>query len=248
MWKAPHTAGRGSRSRTVLTALLKAWQGFDVSDRAVCSARSKAYATSSFTGEIGLIKITSESSVAAGVRRIEAVTGKGAQRYVEFLEKERHELARFLKVQPTELAGRIHKLVDEVKRLDKKVKTARTEQAGSTVGDMVARAVSVKGVKVVSERLDNMDQSAMRDLADRVKDKLRSGVVVLGSDVDGKAALVVMVSKDLTDRVRAGDIMKKLATMVGGKGGGRPDMAQGGGPDVAKLDAALKSVQKLVKG
>ncbi len=200
------------------------------------------------TGEIGLIKITSESSVAAGVRRIEAVTGRGAQRYVEFLEKERHELARFLKVQPTELAGRIHKLVDEVKELERKVKTARTEQAGSTVGDLVARMVKVGKVNVVAERVDGMDQGAMRDLADRVRDKLKSGVVVLGSDVGGKAALVVMVSKDLTDRVRAGDVMKKLAATVGGKGGGRPDMAQGGGPDVAKLDAALKSVPKLVKG
>jgi alanyl-tRNA synthetase len=202
----------------------------------------------SATGEIGLIKIVGESSVAAGVRRIEAVTGRGAIRHVGFLEKERLELARFLKVQPRELPTRIHRLADEVKKLEQQVKAARSEQAGGAVADLVAKARDVKGIKLVAERVEGMDQGEMRDLADRLRNKLGSGVVVLGSDVGGKVALVVMVSKDLTKGVRAGDIMKRLAQAVGGKGGGRPDMAQGGGPDVEKLDDALNGVEKIVEG
>jgi len=199
-----------------------------------------------YTGEIGLIKIVSESSVAAGVRRIEALTGTGAERYVEFLEKERLELAKFLKVQPGELPTRIHRLVDEVKKLEQQVKAARTEQAGGALSDLISKAKDVGGVKVIAERVDGMEQGEVRELADRLRDKVGSGVVVLGSDIGGKAALIVMVSKDLTTKIRAGDLMKKLADAVGGKGGGRPDMAQGGGPNIEKLGEALAMVEKLI--
>jgi alanyl-tRNA synthetase len=201
----------------------------------------------SATGEIGLIKITGESSVAAGVRRIEAVTGRGAIQYVERLEGERNELAKFLKVQPSELTLRVHRLAEEVKKLEQKMKSARTEQAGASVDDLVAKAADVGGVKLIAERVDGIDQGTMRDLGDKVRDKLQSGVIVLGAEVGGKTALIVMVTKDLTNKIRAGDIMKALATIVGGKGGGRPDMAQGGGPDVSKLDEALNKVKEMMQ-
>jgi alanyl-tRNA synthetase len=198
------------------------------------------------TGEIGLIKVVSESSVAAGVRRIEAVTGRGAERYVEFLDKERVDLAKFLKVQPAELPARIHRLVDEVKKFEAQAKAARTEQAGTVVSDLISKAKEIGGVKVLASPVDGMNQGEMRELADRLKDKLGSGVVTLASNVEGKVALVVMVTKDLTKSIRAGDIMKELANVVGGKGGGRPDMAQGGGPDTSKLDEALAKVEEIV--
>jgi alanyl-tRNA synthetase len=202
------------------------------------------------TGEIGLIKIMGESSVAAGVRRIEAVTGRGAIAYVERLEGERNELAKFLKVQPSELTLRVHRLAEEVKKLEQKMKTARTEQAGASVDDLIRKGVAVKKPKkfiIVSERINDLDPNAMRELGDRIRDKLGSGIVVLGSEVNGKAALIVMVTKDLTKKIRAGDIMKELAVVVGGKGGGRPDMAQGGGPDVSKLDEALNKVKEMIQ-
>lgn len=198
------------------------------------------------TGEIGLIKVMAESSVAAGVRRIEAVTGRGAIAYVERLENERSELAKFLKVQPGELVTRVRKLVDDNKKLEQKMKSASAEQAGASVGDLVAKAQDVGGVKLIAERVDGIDQCAMRDLGDRVRDKLQSGVIVIGAEVGGKVALIVMVTKDLTKKIRAGDIMKELATVVGGKGGGRPDMAQGGGPEVSKLDEALNKVKEMI--
>lgn len=199
------------------------------------------------TGEIGIIKITSESSVAAGVRRIEAVTGKGALQYVELLETERNDFAKMLKVQPSELKQRINRLVEENKKLEVEIKTAKSEQSGNLFAELLDKAIDSNGLKVLSEKVSSCGLSEMRDLAERLKDKLGKSVVTLGSVIDNKVSLVVMVSKDCTTKIKAGDIMKKLAGIVGGKGGGRPDMAQGGGPVVDKIDDALAMVKDIVK-
>ncbi len=200
------------------------------------------------TGEIGFIKVMSESSVAAGVRRIEAVTGRAAEQHVELIERERYELAKFLKVAPVEVMTRVQRLIDETKKLEGMVKEARSSQAGNVVGELIATAAVIgpHKVKCIAETVASSDAGELRDLGDRLRDKLASGVVVLGADIGGKAAFIVMVTKDLTDRVRAGDLMKEMAAVVGGKGGGRPDMAQGGGPDAGKIGDALAKARELL--
>jgi alanyl-tRNA synthetase len=203
------------------------------------------------TGDIGLIKIVSESSVAAGVRRLEAVTGTGAlTRFLE-IESTLEDLSEALKAPEKSLVGRVEGLLGELKEKDKEIATLKTQLAGNLSGDLLSGKKDVKGVALVAARADELDGEGLRQLTDQLKDKLQSGVIVLGSAKDGKVAFIVGVTKDLTHRVKAGDLIKQVAAVAGGGGGGRPDMAQAGGKDASKVDEALAQapgfLEKLLK-
>ncbi len=201
------------------------------------------------TGEIGLFKILSDTSVAAGIRRIEALTGQGALHYVRGLEEKWEQLSKKLKSTTEELPDKIEKQLELVKKQEKeisqlKAKLASGDGSGST--DLGKEIQEVNGVKLLVVRRDVEDIQALRGLSDQLLAKLSSGVLVLGSGVNGKATLIVRISKDATQQLNASDLAKKLANMVGGSGGGRADMAQAGGPMVEKLDEALSKVKELI--
>jgi alanyl-tRNA synthetase len=204
------------------------------------------------TGEIGLIKIVGEGSVSSGVRRVEAVSGTGAL----------HEFRRDFDVakivgslvgsssegSPADsLRARIAAQEEEMKKLRRELDAVRMKAASSSVADAGTAAVEVKGVKVLAQRVDGLEKAQMRDLVDQLRGKLGSGVVVLGAAVDGKVSLIVGVTKDLTSRVQAGKVVGLIAAKVGGKGGGRPDLAEAGGSDVGSLDGALNSAGEVVR-
>ncbi len=193
------------------------------------------------TGQIGVLKVVSETGVAAGVRRIEAITGQKAFDYFNELEGRIKEVAALLKGRPEDSAEKVRKLVSHNKELEKAMDKMRADIArGGDDGSTEER--DIKGVKVVARDFEGMDPKALRNYVDEMKVKIKSGVVLAGTVKDGKAALVAGVTKDLTDKLKAGEIIKKAAAIVGGKGGGRPDMAQAGGNDAGKLNEALKSV------
>jgi alanyl-tRNA synthetase len=206
------------------------------------------------TGEIGLIKIVGEGSVSSGVRRVEAVSGTGALH--EF--RRDFDVAKVVgslvgssseSVTPADaLRARIASQEEEMKKLRRELDSVRMKAASSSLADAGASAVSVKGVKVLAQRVDGIEKAQMRELVDSLRGKLGSGVVVLGAAVDGKVSLIVGVTKDLTSKVQAGKIVGLLAAQVGGKGGGRPDLAEAGGSDVGSLDAALKGAAGVVEG
>jgi alanyl-tRNA synthetase len=189
------------------------------------------------TGEIGLLKLVGESSVSSGVRRVEAVSGLGALQ-----EFRRAELAE-------PLHARLQSQEDELKRLRRELEEARMKSAAASVSNSADQAVEVKGVKVLAQRVPTVDRAQLRTLVDNLRQKLGSGVVVLGSpQEEGRVALIVGVTKDLTSRIQAGKIVAAIAPKVGGSGGGRPDMAEAGGKDASQLDAALASAAEVVAG
>ena len=196
------------------------------------------------TGEIGLIKIVGESSVASGVRRIEAVSGTGA------LEEFRHDysVARVVPGGADALRARLAADEEEIKKLRRELDGLRLKAAAASVAGAVDEAKDVKGVKVLAKRVDGVDKAQMRELVDQLRGKLGSGVVVLGAAAEGKVTLIVGVTKDLTAKVQAGKLVGTLAGMVGGRGGGRPDLAEAGGSDVGALDGALGKVAEVVGG
>ncbi|MGA9242395.1 MAG: alanine--tRNA ligase [Silvibacterium sp.] len=202
------------------------------------------------TGEIGVVKLLGEGSVSSGVRRVEAVTGLGALN--EFRrDYEVAQLAAQLspnaETAPAEaLRSRLSAQEEELKRLRRELDQARMKSASASVSKAGEQAVEVKGVKVLAQRVDALDRGQMRTLVDNLRNQLGSGVVVLGSAQDGKVALIVGVTKDLTGRVQAGKVVGEIAKLVGGSGGGRPDMAEAGGKDPSQLDAALKSAADVV--
>ncbi len=209
------------------------------------------------TGEIGVVKLTSEGSVSSGVRRVEAITGMGA--LSEFrrdfaVAQLASQLSSNAEVAPADaLRTRLAAQEDELKKLRRELDEARMKSAASAVSGAADQAVDVKGVKVLAQRVDalgqGLDRGQMRTLVDNLRNKLGSGVVVLGSaDAEGKVALIVGVTKDLTGKVQAGKIVGQIAKVVGGSGGGRPDMAEAGGKDASQLDAALKSAPEVVSG
>ncbi len=202
------------------------------------------------TGEIGVVKLLGEGSVSSGVRRVEAVTGLGAlnefRRDYEVAQLAA-QLAPNAETAPAEaLRSRLTAQEDELKRLRRELDQARMKSASSAVSGAAEQAVEVKGVKVLAQRVDALDRGQMRTLVDNLRNKLGSGVVVLGSAQDGKVALIVGVTKDLTGKVQAGKVVGEIARRVGGSGGGRPDMAEAGGKDPSQLDAALKSAADVV--
>jgi alanyl-tRNA synthetase len=207
------------------------------------------------TGEIGLIKIMNEGSASSGVRRVEAVSGEGSLRRFR-IDHKLETLVSSLIPQtkshtPDEaLRHELEKKDAEIKKLQKELEQLRMKSAASTVGAVEEKARDIRGVKVVTQRVDNLDRGQMRTLVDNIRNKLGSGVVVLGSvqSEDGKVALTVGVTADLTSKVQAGKVIKRVAEKVGGSGGGRPDMAEAGGKDPAQLDAALNEAYAAVEG
>jgi len=198
------------------------------------------------TGDIGLFKIVSEQGVAAGVRRIVAVTGEGALAHVRELEGAIADAARAAKASPATLVDRIEKLVAHERALEKQVAELERKVAdgggGGGVEGLLAQARDISGVKVLGVRTTVTDRSALRELAERLRDRLGDSIVLVGSEAEGKAQLVLTVSKSLTERFRAGDLIRNIAGIVGGSGGGRPDLAQAGGTEVGRLDEAIESV------
>jgi alanyl-tRNA synthetase len=193
------------------------------------------------TGDIGVFKITSEGGVAAGIRRIEAVTGKQALDWIESNQQSLNHVASLLKSTPDQAATRIEQLLKRNRELEKELAAAKQQllTGKSGISDDV---MEIDGIKVLASRMDGADAKTLRDAVDRFKDKFQSAVVVLGSVEDGKVRLAAGVTRDNTDRIKAGDVIRPVAEQVGGKGGGRPDFAQAGGSDPGKLDAALASV------
>ena len=198
------------------------------------------------TGDIGLFKVVSEGGVAAGIRRIEAVTGANALAYLQQLEATVNGAAGTLKAAPTELQGRIAQVLDQVRTLEKEVAQLKGKLASSQGDDLVTQAVDVKGIKVLAARLDGADAKALRDTMDKLKDKLKTAAIVLASVDGGKVQLAAGVTADSMGKVKAGELVNFVAQQVGGKGGGKPDMAMAGGTDAAKLPVALQSVQGWV--
>ena len=204
------------------------------------------------TGEIGVLKLVGESSVSSGVRRVEAVSGTGA--LTEF--RRGFDVVRVVgqvvgstDVSPAEaLRQRIAAQEEEMKKLRRELEQMRMKSASAAVSDAASSAVEVKGVKVLVQRVDALDKSQMRNLVDELRTKLGSGVVVLGATTDGKVSLIVGVTRDLTGKVQAGRIVGQIAALVGGKGGGRPDLAEAGGSDAAALDDALAKAPSILEG
>ena len=195
------------------------------------------------TGDIGLFKVTAESGVASGVRRIEAVTGEGALALLQHLDRQVHEAAAALKAPAEELNSRIAQVLASVRSLERELAAAKSKLAAAQGQDLVSQAIDIRGVKVLAASVPGADVKTLRETMDRLKDKLKSAAIVLGAVNDGKVALIAGVTADAMTRVRAGELVNFVAQQVGGKGGGKPDMAQAGGTLPGNLPAALLSVR-----
>ena len=198
------------------------------------------------TGDIGLFKIVSESGVAAGIRRVEAVTGKNALAYLQSLELTVQAAAGTLKASPLELQNRIGQVLDQVRMLEKEVAALKGKLASSQGDELMGQAVEVKGLKVLAARLEGADAKTLRETMDKLKDKLKTAVIVLAAVDGSKVQIAAGVTNDSTGKVKAGELVNFVASQVGGKGGGKADMAMAGGTDATHLEAALKSVQSWV--
>ncbi|MEK7437456.1 MAG: alanine--tRNA ligase [Pseudomonadota bacterium] len=199
------------------------------------------------SGDIGFFKIVSESGVAAGIRRVEALSADGALAWVQEQESRLAEAALVLKTQPQELSQKISQIIDGARALEKELARLKSKVASAQGDDLAAQAAEVAGAKVLAVVLDGADAKALRETLDKLKDKLKSAAIVLASTESGKVSLIAGVTADLTAKVKAGELVNFVALQVGGKGGGRADMAQAGGTDTAKLPAALASVQAWVQ-
>jgi len=215
--------------------------------------RSAAFSTElcggthvSRTGDIGFFKVLMEGGVAAGIRRVEAVTGEGSLAHVQRIDRSLSEMASVLRTSPAELQARVGQVLDQVRMLEKELGRLKSKMASSQGEDLFTRAVDVKGIKVLAVSLDTGDAKALRETMDKLKDKLKSAVIVLGGTADGKVTLIAGVTPDLVGKVKAGEVVNFVAQQVGGKGGGRADMAQAGGTEPAKLPQALAAVEAWV--
>jgi alanyl-tRNA synthetase len=198
------------------------------------------------TGDIGLFKITSEGGVAAGVRRIEAVTGANALAYLQQLEATVHSVAATLKAPASELQARLAQVLDQVRTLEREVGSLKGKLASSKGDELLAQAIDVKGVKVLAAKLDGADAKTLRETMDKLKDKLKTAAIVLAAVDGAKVQIAAGVTADTMGRVKAGELVNFVAQQVGGKGGGKADMAMAGGTDATGVPAALKSVQGWV--
>ncbi len=194
------------------------------------------------TGDIGLFKIVSESGVAAGIRRVEAVTGEGALALVQAINRKLTEAAGALKTSPDELPSRIAQVQDQVKSLEKEIAALKSKLAAGQGDELVTQAIDVNGIKVLAATMEGADVAGLRETMDKLKDKLKTAAIVLASVADGKVSLIAGVTADATGKVKAGELVNFVAKQVGGKGGGRADMAQAGGTDPAALPQALAGV------
>ncbi|MDP1786474.1 alanine--tRNA ligase [Nitrosomonas sp.] len=197
-------------------------------------------------GQIGFFKIVTESGVAAGIRRVEAVTGKAAVEYVQQREAQLLEIAQSLKTNPQEVTQKIAQIIDNVRQTEKELTRLKTKLASSQGDDLAAQAQDIKGIKVLAANLENADAKTLRETLDQLKDKLKTCAIILSTIEDGKITLIAGVSADLTSQIKAGELVNFVAQQVGGKGGGRPDMAQAGGTQPEHLPAALASVMSWV--
>ena len=198
------------------------------------------------TGEIGLIKIVAETGIASGVRRIEALTGAGALAHMREQERALDRVAALLKAPVGEVPARIEKLLDERRALEREIEKLRAERRGAASGDLVSQARDVGGVKVLAVRADGAQSGELRAMVDELRQKLRSGVVLLAAEDDGRVTLALGVTPDLIGRFQAGALIREVAAVVGGKGGGKPDFAQAGGRDAARIPEALEKLVALV--
>jgi len=198
------------------------------------------------TGQIGLLKVVGESGIAAGVRRIEALTGLGALEYLRGQEATLEQLAVTLKSPVSDLSARVERLLDERRELERQLEAFRTEQRGAASADLTREAKDIGGVKLVMARVEGIEGKQLRSMVDDLRGKLRSGIVLLAVSKDDGVTLALGVTQDLTSRFKAGDLVREVSQIVGGKGGGRPDFAQAGGRDVSKLDEAFERLEALV--
>ena len=194
------------------------------------------------TGDIGFFKILSESGIAAGVRRVEAVTGDSALSYMHELAEKVQETAGLVKADQNTMAAKVSQVLDRNRSLEKEVEKLKAEIASAANANLTDQVVEINGVKVLVANLEGADPKSLRSSMDELKNKLQSGIIVLGIPGDNKVNLIAGVTKDLIGKVKAGELVNHLALQVGGKGGGRPDMAQAGGSNPAALPEALASV------
>jgi len=199
------------------------------------------------TGDIGLFSIVAEGGVAAGVRRVEAVTAENALMYMQGMETTLGGVAGTLKVLPADVPSRVDGLIDQIKKLERELAAAKGKLASSQGDDLATQAIDINGVKVLAATLEGADANILRDTMDKLKDKLKSAAIVLASVNDEKVSIAAGVTKDLIATIKAGELVNHVASQVGGKGGGKPDMAMAGGSDASQLPQALASVQDWVK-
>jgi alanyl-tRNA synthetase len=198
------------------------------------------------TGDIGLLKVIGESSVAAGVRRIEAVTGQEAFKYVKAVESELRKAASMLKVSPMEVSDRLEKMQKHQRDLEKEIETLKAKLASKDLSQLYDRIKEIRGVRMLAVSVDTDDVKTLRDVGDKLRDRIQSGIILIGSRAGDKAMLLCLVTKDLTKKYHAGNIIKEIAPIVGGSGGGRPDMAQAGGTKPENLQQALDRLEKII--
>ena len=200
------------------------------------------------TANIGMFKIVSESSIASGVRRIEAITGEAVYDYLNQMEEEIDEITNLLKANKNNLLDKVKTLTEDIKDKEKEIESLKGKMASSIADEILASKVEIEGISLIAEKADNLDMNDLRNLGDEIKNRLGTGVVVLGSVQNNKLSFVAMVTKDLTNKgIHAGNIIKEVAGKTGGGGGGRPDMAQAGGKDITKIDEALSMAPELIR-
>ena len=197
-------------------------------------------------GDIGFFKIISEAGVASGVRRIEAVTGENAFEWLKANEKLLHAVADRVKAGRDSLEEKVQQILDKSRALEKELERLKGKLASASGDDLLSKAIDISGIKVLAAKVDDTDAKGLRDLVDQLRNKLGSSAIVLGSVTEGRVNLIAAVSKDQVGRVKAGDLVNSVALRVGGKGGGRPDLAQAGGTDPSQLDSALEGVSAWV--
>ena len=200
------------------------------------------------TSNIGLFKIIGESSIASGVRRIEAITGRKVYRYLKDVENQMDSISSILKSNKDNVIEKAKTITEEIKEKEKEIQSLKSKMASSLADDILNQKRDIEGVNLITYKVNNMDMNSLRSLGDEIKNQIHSGVIVLASVLDNKVSFVSMVTKDLMDKgIHAGNIIREVAKITGGGGGGRPDMAQAGGKDIEKIDGALDIVQNIVK-
>jgi alanyl-tRNA synthetase len=199
------------------------------------------------SGDIGLFKIVSEGGIAAGVRRIEILAGRRAYQEIRKEEQSLREIGQMLKVSDPDVVGRVERLMNQLRDTEKELDRLKHKMQSSEAGAIVSDAKMIKGVRVLARRVENMDPKDLRDFGDKLRNNIKSGILALGLSKDDKVSIIVMVSKDLVPRFHAGNLIKEMAAILGGTGGGKPDLAQAGGKDPSKLDAALQALYTAVE-
>ena len=197
-------------------------------------------------GDIGLFRITNETGIASGIRRIDAITGFTAYQYDKNKENQLNQISNLVKSEPSKVLDKVSQILDQQKKIEKQISIFQKQFAGNQSDDLLNKVREINGVKLLCEKIEGVEAKDLRDIVDKIKDKLSKAVIILSVVKDGKISLVSGVTKNLTNQYHAGEIINHVALQIDGKGGGRSDMAQGGGSDISKLDDALKSVEKLI--